>query len=283
MREVYLITIIGILRQFARLGVIDVNTLSVVADNQLTVVAAIEREDGLGPTDVDVLEVTSLCRMDVDTVLVSANIDIALTVFADAADGVAHGLIGKILLNVFPVVFDEAVLLSDQPQVSVVIFLNVLHGVNILQRPAYLLGMLMVAESQQTMSGGTCQEMTVLTLKETGDITGYDVSVKILHLYIAETYTVVGLQGTVHTDVEETVIVLQDTVHVIAGHASILPLLLLQDMELVAIVFIESIAGGNPNEAVTIKIYLIGETAGQLCVGIKQFARLCLSAQREYE
>jgi hypothetical protein len=97
-----------------------------------------------------------------------------------------------------------------------------------------------------------------------------------------ETYTVIGLQSAIHADIEQSVTVLLDTVHIVAGHTSVLPLFLLENMKLVTIVFIESVAGGYPDEAVAIKVYLIGETAGQLFVGIKQFACLCMGAQAEY-
>ena len=97
-----------------------------------------------------------------------------------------------------------------------------------------------------------------------------------MHLDLLELVVVKRLQGTIHTDVEQSVAILQDAVYIVARHAHVGFRLFLDDLELIAIIFIQSIAGSNPDKPVTVLIDLTGETTRQLFVGIKQFTYLCI-------
>jgi methyl coenzyme M reductase subunit C-like uncharacterized protein (methanogenesis marker protein 7) len=55
----------------------------------------------------------------------------------------------------------------------------------------------------------------------------------------------------------------------------------LQNAELVAVVTVQSIAGGYPDKAVAILEYLRRETARHLLVGIKRLTHLGMCAQEE--
>jgi hypothetical protein len=54
-----------------------------------------------------------------------------------------------------------------------------------------------------------------------------------------------------------TLLILYDTVHIVAGHTS--PIVFLINVELVAVVSVQAIAGGRPDESVVVKINLISE------------------------
>jgi hypothetical protein len=54
-------------------------------------------------------------------------------------------------------------------------------------------------------------------------------------------------------------LVLYDTVHIITGYTILIAFFFFIDMELVAIVSVQTISGGRPNKAIVVKIYLIGE------------------------
>ena len=54
-------------------------------------------------------------------------------------------------------------------------------------------------------------------------------------------------------------LILYDTVHIVTGHTS--PIVFLINMELVAVVSVQTIAGGRPDKPVVVKIYLVGEIA----------------------
>ena len=54
--------------------------------------------------------------------------------------------------------------------------------------------------------------------------------------------------------------VLHHAVDIVAGHAEVLTRLFLQDAELVAIVTVETITGGHPDESIAIEVYLCRKT-----------------------
>ena len=121
--------------------------------------------------------------------------------------------------------------------------------------------MLAVNHLQQSVSGGSCQDVTVLAEQETGHIARHDRTVKSLYLHVVEDTAVVSLKGAIHTEVEQTVLVLSDTVHIVAGHPVLSFILFFNNVELVTVVPVKTITGGNPYKAVLIAVDLIGETA----------------------
>ena len=68
--------------------------------------------------------------------------------------------------------------------------------------------------------------------------------------------------------------ILNNTVYVITGHAQNTTFLFLVDMELVAVILIQTIAGCQPDEAVIVKVNLTGKIARQLVVSVKQSTHL---------
>ena len=137
------------------------------------------------------------------------------------------------------------------------------------------MGMLAVVELQHTGTRGACPYLAVLPLNETGDVAAAVVGVEGLHLHILERLPVVYLQGTPHAQVEQTVAVLKDAVHIVAGHLVVLLLFLFQDDELVTVVSVEAITGSCPDKTVIVEINLVGETARQLLIGVEQAPHLC--------
>ena len=73
---------------------------------------------------------------------------------------------------------------------------------------------------------------------------------------IMELFSVPGLEGTVHTEIEQAMTILDHTVHVVAGQRLVGLVLLFEDTELVTVVTVDAVSGGNPEESVLIKIHL---------------------------
>ena len=97
-----------------------------------------------------------------------------------------------------------------------------------------------------------------------------------------ELFAVPSLKGTVHTEVEETATILHHTVHIVAGKGLVRLVFSLEYTELIAVVAVEAVTGGDPQETVTVKVYLGHVTTGQLLViGSKIFAHLSMDTQRD--
>ena len=92
------------------------------------------------------------------------------------------------------------------------------------------------------------------------------------------------LQGAIHTKIEQASTVLDHTVYVVAGQRLVGLVFLLEDAELVAVIAVDTVAGGNPQESVLIEIDLRHKTAGQLMiVSCEEFAHLGMNAHGKAE
>ena len=140
------------------------------------------------------------------------------------------------------------------------------HGVYLAQCAVQLLGVLGVGYLQQAVARGARQHLAVTALQKARYVAADDVPAQVLHLNVAELLAVVGLQRAVHA------------VPPVGVQLARPPLLVffLYNVELVAVVLVQPVAGDHPDEAVAVLIHLVGEAARQLLVGIKQLARLCL-------
>ena len=102
-----------------------------------------------------------------------------------------------------------------------------------------------------------------------------------MHLDVSELVVVIRLECTVHTDIEQSIAILQDAVHIAARHPLMIIRLFFDGLELIAIIFVQSVTCGYPDESVTVLIDLTGKAARQLFVGIKQLPHLCLQTQAD--
>ena len=189
-------------------------------------------------------------------------------------------------MGALAVVLKEALAAREHPQLPLVVFHDVQNGVDVLKGSAHLMGVSGIVEFQNAQSRCAGPYLTVLALHEARDVRGHSAAVEVFHLHIVKAGTVEGLQGSPHAEVEQPLAVLNNAVHVVAGHALVVVFLFFEDTELVAVVLVQSVAGGRPDEAVVVEIHLAGETARQLLVGIKQLSRLrmkhCVPYEKDY-
>ena len=129
------------------------------------------------------------------------------------------------------------------------------------------------------MARSTHQHVTIVALQQTSNIMGTGNTIQVLRRDIMEILSVVGLQRTIHADIEQAALVLHDTVHIVAGHTHITTRLLLQDTELVAVIAVQAVTRRHPNKPIVVNVDLCCETARHLFVSIKQFSHLSLHAQ----
>jgi hypothetical protein len=123
------------------------------------------------------------------------------------------------------------------------------------------MGMFLIVNLQDAKAGSTYPYLTVLPYKEAGDIAVNAIPVQVFHLNGLEGVSVVNLQDTPHTQIEKTVLILYDTIHVVTGHAVPAAFFLFIDMELIAVISVQAIPGGRPYKTIVVEIYLIGEIA----------------------
>ena len=269
LRQIYVVAEERIVIDLPGLRVVDGHAFAIVADHNLLVVAVVEGGHVLMAGHVEMPELAALGRSHVDTVVRRAHVDVACFVDADAAQG-AQLVIGReVASGRLAVVLQQAPAVGHDPNVALSVFCQVVHGVDLLQRTVHLYGVAAVGDPEQSVARGAREDLAVAASEEARHIAGHHVTVEVLHLHVAEPVAVVGLQCSVHTQVEQAVLVLRDAVHVVAGHSLLLVLFLLDNVELVTVVFVEAVAGGHPDEAVAVEKYLAGETARQLLVGIE--------------
>ena len=89
------------------------------------------------------------------------------------------------------------------------------------------------------------------------------VPVFVEHGDVMELVPVPCLQGTVHTKVENTFLVLHHVVHIIAGKRTVVLIFFLENSELITIVAVDAVTCGCPKESLVIKINLSNKTARQ--------------------
>lgn len=131
----------------------------------------------------------------------------------------------------------------------------------------------------QTVSGGADEHLAVLAFQQAGDVAGNNLLVQVVGGDGTETLTVENLEGTVHADEETAIVVLCHAVDIVAGHAEVLASLLFIYTELVAVIAVQSITGGYPDETVFIQINLCCEATRHLFVGIKELSHLGINTQ----
>ena len=97
-----------------------------------------------------------------------------------------------------------------------------------------------------------------------------------------EGFAIPGLKGTIHTEIEQSALILHHTVHIVAGKGLIRLVLLLEYTELITVVAVDAVTGSNPQESVVIEVNLSNVAAGQLLiVSCEIFAHLGIYAQGE--
>ena len=138
---------------------------------------------------------------------------------------------------------------------------------------------LLISNLHQSEAGGASEHIAVGAFQKTGGIAVTLLALMIQKGDMMEILTVPRLQGTVHTEVEQAATVLDHTVHVVAGQRLVGLVLLLEHTELVAVVAVDTVAGGDPQESVMVEIDLRHETTGQLMVvSCEIFAHLGMDA-----
>ena len=156
---------------------------------------------------------------------------------------------------------NETFVACHNPNRPTLVFDHVFHGMDVLECTVNLLCVLRVVELENAYSRCSCPHLTVSSFHETCDIRVDLLSVESGDRDVVELATIVGLECSPHTHVEESVVVLLDAVDIVAGHSALLLILFLENAELVAVVFIESVSCSRPDESIVVEIHLTGEAA----------------------
>ena len=168
------------------------------------------------------------------------------------------------------------------------VFHHPMDGHHISQRPTYLTGfpdgllasmLFLRGHAQHAVTRGTHQDGAVAALYQRGDIAGNGLSTQVVGHDIVKPLAVIGLQGAIHANVEQSCAVLHHAVDIVAGHAQVLTGLFFQNAKLIAVVTVQSVTCCNPDESVAVQENLRRKTARHLLVGIKQFTHLGVCAQ----
>ena len=143
---------------------------------------------------------------------------------------------------------------------------------------------LLVSDLHNAKTGGSHEQVAVGPLQETGGIAVARLTLMVEEGDLMELLAVPRLQSAVHTEIEQAATVLNHTVHVVAGQRLVGLVLLLEDPELVTVVAVDAVTGGNPKKTVPVEIHLGHETARQLMVvSCEEFAHLSIRAQSQAE
>ena len=265
LREVQHTAVVGILHDAARCGVVDGESGTVVADDDLPVAPAIDDGHGLVGCAVDMGERVAVAAEH--TLPKGSNIDVPSLVEADAAHAGAERLLLKIALHHLSLVpHQHTLLVGDNPHAALAVLGHVVYGGHLRQVAAQLVGFLQRRHLQHTASRRAHEHLTTLPFEEADNVARRLVPAQVGHLHGAERGAVVGLQVPEHAEIHEVVPVLGDAVHVVVGHSR--SALLVEDTELIAVITAETVAGGSPQQSVVVNKHLVGETARQLVVGI---------------
>ena len=186
------------------------DALAVVADEYPAVAVTIECRHSVRPRTFDMNELLAL--LHVYTRVGRAHVDGAIGVLAETVQVVAFL---EVLADGLSVVAHQSEAVGGYPQALLAVLNHRAHGVQLCQRPSYLLGVLAVTELHHSQSRCACQHVAVTALEEALGIAVVIVALGILHRHVVKLAAVPGLEGTVHAEVEQPTAVLHHAVHII--------------------------------------------------------------------
>ena len=102
-----------------------------------------------------------------------------------------------------------------------------------------------------------------------GDVCSDGFSIFVWQFYVVELSAVIDEKTSVRAQEDVAVLVLCDAVDVI-GVEMMTPIVhFLEDLEVITIIDIETIASGNPDETIRVLVNLCGKVTGQLIVCVE--------------
>ena len=107
------------------------------------------------------------------------------------------------------------------------------------------------------------------------------VALEIGHRNIVKLTTIPGLQRSIHTKIEQTVTVLYHRIDIVTRECLRSFYFTSEHLKLIAVIAVDTIAGGNPKIPLTVLINLSHETTGQLSVWVEKFSQLGSTSQCE--
>ena len=125
------------------------------------------------PVKVETGNVPGACHVDMyrcvtvypeQSAVGRADIDVALSVFADIYHGSPHLLVVEIALDFLIVVAPQAAPFGSHPYALAAVLYHVVDGLQHTEFMTYLVCRILVSHAQQAMSGGADQHVTVLSL-----------------------------------------------------------------------------------------------------------------------
>ena len=236
----------------------------------MSVVPGIECRHRFAARGLDVLKAVSLLL--VDTGVRRSHVDAPFLVFAQAVEVVARG---QVVGGSLSVEAHQTVAVGGHAQPALAVLQHRVHRVQGREHAAYLSCRLRVLEAHHAQSAGAGYQVAVAPLQQAGGIAIAGLALQVEHRHIVKPASVPRLQGAIHAKVEAARGVLHHAVHVVAGQRAVGIVLVVEFSELVAVIAVDAVASGNPQESLTVDIYLRDEAARQLVV-IEEFARLCV-------
>ena len=210
-------------------------------------------------------------------------IDSAVITLTDVEDVVAQFVVLEIFFDGLAVPAPQTLCLGGQPDMLAAVFHHAVHAVQVFKDVFQLVCLTVSLHLEQAMPRGANEHVAVLSLQQTGNVTGNCSALQVVGGNGAESLAVENLQGTVHADEETAVVVLGHAVDVVAGHTQLLASLLFIYTELVAVVSVQSVTGGHPYKSVFIEIDLCGEAARHLLVSIEELSHLSMNTKAVHQ
>jgi len=275
LREIHLLTEEGILCEGVVAGVVDSDTLAVVADDDTVVAVAVDRRYFFVASGGHMDEIIVLLAVEAG---VGSHIDMSIVVGTELSED-EFPTVCEVTLQRLAVVTEQSLLFRDHPETPLFVLQQGVDGMEVGEDPAELTGRLFVGHLHHTEAGGTYEQVAIGPFEETGGIAVVVPALMVEECDIMELFAVPGLEGTVHAKIEQAMPVLNHTIHVVAGQRLVGLILLFEDTELIAVVAVDAITGGDPEETILIKIDLRNETTGQLMIiSCEIFAHLSMQA-----
>ena len=124
-------------------GIIESNTLTVVADDDMAFTIAIEGRDTMSVGALNMFGAVAIEQED--TGIGGTYIDMSCLILDDSA-GQESGLVGQIALHLLAVIAEEIFIIDNHPETAFFVLYHAIDGMQVCQGTAHLTGMCLVRE-----------------------------------------------------------------------------------------------------------------------------------------
>ena len=243
--------------------VIEGDAFSVAADEEAVVLAGVNGLDR---------EVADLCNLGetpcawchlIDTLSLGGKIERTLAILSDVLRQQSFGARDVRLELAVLVKEEQFVSFADNPKSATLVFQEGEHKTD------FALGSLerstvacLLFHQEDAVARSTDENIAVLLSSDVGHISRDGVALAVGKGNIQEVLTIVEQQSSVGAEKYVPIVILCDAVDVVGVQLAIVIASFLYDAEVVAIVNVKSIAGGNPDKTIGILIHLCSKITG---------------------